>query len=466
MWTFRATAFEPNGVLTATTEVGGETVTLSGLGQIGETELAWQLDANGDTDPGVYTRVRIPAAVPQGAVTVTFSDGTTTIERVLEVEAAPTVASVEVVPVGELGGSIRLTGEGFFHPTSTEQGSRIALKIDDGAFSRLDSSLHSNRTIWWTIDAELDGSFDVEVPLPNGTMADDPDAGTSGSTPAFPAGEHSFRLLTGSLLTGDPSRTLKTESFMVSSGAPMVTEHPASQSVEAGSTVTFTAAAVGTPEPSVQWESSADGVSWTPIDGATGSTLTLEAVTAEQSGAHYRAVFANASGQAVSDPATLTVGQEEEPVLTGQIEVTFGVAAESGGLSLHLTGTEVDLGTAALNAGIDRLVAEGTLPTVRVADTRAADLGWSVTGVSSGFAGAADARLGWTPNVLSTTAGQSATAGPVVAPEVGLLTGATLVQAPAGAGRGTAEANAVLRLEAPTTTAVGNYQATLTLTLS
>lgn len=137
-------------------------------------------------------------------------------------------------------------------------------------------------------------------------------------------------------------------------------------------------------------------------------------------------------------------------------------------VSLHLAGNTVDLGTAELDTTASKLVAEGKLPAVTATDTRATDLGWSVSGTASPFTDAAKAELSgatlaWTPELVSTTTGQTATAGPSAAD---LTAGATLVSAPAGQGRGTAVSSADLLLEAPTNTNAGSYSATITLTLS
>jgi hypothetical protein len=89
--------------------------------------------------------------------------------------------------------------------------------------------------------------------------------------------------------------------------APIVTTNPTSQTVTAGQSVTFTAAATGNPTVSVQWQVSIDGVSWTIITGATHSTLTLATTTAGENGYAYRAVFTNTLGSATTSVAVLTV---------------------------------------------------------------------------------------------------------------------------------------------------------------
>lgn len=89
--------------------------------------------------------------------------------------------------------------------------------------------------------------------------------------------------------------------------APAVTTDPESQSVAIGSDATFTAAATGTPSPSVQWQvDTGDG--WTDVTDATATSLTLPDVTHAMSGHQYRAVFTNGVvPSATTAAATLTV---------------------------------------------------------------------------------------------------------------------------------------------------------------
>jgi hypothetical protein len=93
----------------------------------------------------------------------------------------------------------------------------------------------------------------------------------------------------------------------LASSSPVVTLNPATQTVAAGTNVTLLSAATGTPTPTVQWQSSPDGTTWTNITGATTGTLSLTNVAHGLSGTRYRAVFTNTAGTADSQAATLTV---------------------------------------------------------------------------------------------------------------------------------------------------------------
>jgi hypothetical protein len=82
--------------------------------------------------------------------------------------------------------------------------------------------------------------------------------------------------------------------------APVITVNPADQVSVGGSPVTFTAAAVGVPTPTVQWQVSTNGgLSFTNVPGATNPSLTFTPTPA-QFGNRYRAVFTNGCGSATT----------------------------------------------------------------------------------------------------------------------------------------------------------------------
>lgn len=139
---------------------------------------------------------------------------------------------------------------------------------------------------------------------------------------------------------------------------------------------------------------------------------------------------------------------------------TFGWSFESD--------DAVSLGTAT-QAG-DTFTASGALNTIVVSDTRAGgdgDYNWSISGQSSAFTSGAKTfsagYLGWTPSVSN--AGTGVTAGAAVTSTVsggtGLAGSATLASSTAAA---SANIGANLSLVIPSSTAAGDYSATLTVT--
>lgn len=144
----------------------------------------------------------------------------------------------------------------------------------------------------------------------------------------------------------------------------------------------------------------------------------------------------------------------------------------------------VDLGTAAINAGGDLLTASGQLDRVKVTDTRAGDPGWTASGIVTNFVKGSDQingfNLGWVPTVVSSSVNQvGIAAGPTVAagtegspssapadPATGLKLARVLAVAADNAGNGTAVLGALLNLNIPTDVPAGTYAATLTLTVA
>jgi hypothetical protein len=119
--------------------------------------------------------------------------------------------------------------------------------------------------------------------------------------------------------TGAPSNT-----------TPTITTQPANQMVTAGQTATFTAAATGSPTPTVQWQVSTDGgATFSNVSGATSTTLSF-ATASSQNGYQYRVVFTNAAGTATTTAATLTVNAAPPPSGTGTAQLITPAPGASG----------------------------------------------------------------------------------------------------------------------------------------
>ncbi len=110
------------------------------------------------------------------------------------------------------------------------------------------------------------------------------------------------------VFTNSAGSATTTAATLTVNAAPSITGNPSNQTVTAGSNVSFTASASGNPTPTVQWQISTDGgKTFTDINGATSSTLTLNNVSAGMNGDEYQAVFTNSVGSATTTAATLTV---------------------------------------------------------------------------------------------------------------------------------------------------------------
>jgi hypothetical protein len=105
---------------------------------------------------------------------------------------------------------------------------------------------------------------------------------------------------TGNIYVADSANnTIRKGSL--AAGVPAITTQPTSQTVAIGNSVTFTAAASGTPTPTYQWQK--NGMD---ILGATSSSYTIASVTANNAGA-YTVVATNVLGWVSSDVTHLVV---------------------------------------------------------------------------------------------------------------------------------------------------------------
>lgn len=139
--------------------------------------------------------------------------------------------------------------------------------------------------------------------------------------------------------------TFSSPAVVVEEVAPAITTQPGNASVNPGATATFTAAASGTPAPTVQWQSKAGSAEWADVAGATSASLTVAEATAAQSGTQYRAVFTNTKGTATTDAATLTVAKvaPEQPTGSAPNNVTIPAPAK-GATSVVVPAGEANKG--------------------------------------------------------------------------------------------------------------------------
>src|SRR5260221_501850 len=111
--------------------------------------------------------------------------------------------------------------------------------------------------------------------------------------------------------------------------APTITTQPASQTVTAGQTASFTVVATGTAPLSYQWQKG--GVN---IAGATASGYTTPATTTSDNGASFAVVVSNTAGTVTSAAATLTVNAAAvAPAITTQPVSQTVTAGATAGLS-------------------------------------------------------------------------------------------------------------------------------------
>lgn len=116
---------------------------------------------------------------------------------------------------------------------------------------------------------------------------------------------------------------------MTAPAAPTFSTLPADVSATVGTDARFTAAVTGVPTPTLQWQSSPDGTTWSDLAGETATTLVLHAVGTGDDGRLVRVVATNTSGSVTTPAARLTVTPVPVlPVVTTQpVGATVGVGA-------------------------------------------------------------------------------------------------------------------------------------------
>ncbi len=122
--------------------------------------------------------------------------------------------------------------------------------------------------------------------------------------------------------------------------APSITSQPKSQTVNVGSSVTFSVTATGTEPLSYQWYKGAS-----PISGATGSSYTISSVTTNDNGSYF-VIVTNSVASAASSEATLTVN----------VPVTLSSIAINGNSSVNVGSTATYTCTATYSNGTTKTV--------------------------------------------------------------------------------------------------------------
>ncbi len=117
--------------------------------------------------------------------------------------------------------------------------------------------------------------------------------------------------------------------------APSITSQPASQTVTAGQTATFTVSAAGTAPLSYQWRKNG-----TNITGATSNSYTTPVTTTADSGSTFSVVVSNSAGSATSNNATLTENAAAvAPSITSQPGNQTVTAGQMATFSVSAAGT-------------------------------------------------------------------------------------------------------------------------------
>ena len=283
----------------------------------GSAPLAYAWKKNGLDVPGATAPVlNIPSAQMSdaGTYTVTVSNGAgsaTSDPATLVVTNTPTPPSIVNQPVS----------------TSVIAGNPVQLSVTARGTSPLNYQWRKN-------DVAIPGATDATYAIASATATD---GGTYTVTVTNSSGS----------ITSDPA-------VLTVITPPAITTPPASITVNAGDSATFSVEATGTAPLSYQWRKNG-----ATIPGATGATFTINNAQAADA-ASYSVIVANAGGSITSPAATLTVVDPALAVSTlfpanaatslpidSPLRITFGVAPSigtAGLIQIHdvATGSVVD----------------------------------------------------------------------------------------------------------------------------
>ena len=132
--------------------------------------------------------------------------------------------------------------------------------------------------------------------------------------------------------------------LVASCAAAGVATQPVDQNVFYGTDATFTAAGSGSPSPTIQWQVSSNGTTFSDVTGATNTSLTLPKPAVSLSGNKYRAVFTNTCGgtqTATSNAVSLTVNKRPITVTAASNAKDYDRTTTAAAIPTITTGTLV-----------------------------------------------------------------------------------------------------------------------------
>jgi hypothetical protein len=172
---------------------------------------------------------------------------------------------------------------------------------------------------WQKNGANISGATSSSYTTPATTSAD------NGST---------FKVVVSNSV-GSVTSSVGALTVTIAAVAPTITTQPASQTVTAGQTDTFSVVATGTAPLSYQWQKNDANIS-----GATSSSYTTSATTSADNGSTFKVVVSNSAGNVTSNTATLTVNAAAvAPTITTQPANQTVTAGQTATFSVVAAGT-------------------------------------------------------------------------------------------------------------------------------
>jgi hypothetical protein len=199
-------------------------------------------------------------------------------------------------------GNVQIIGDNPVAPVVTTNPTNQSVVVPNTAAFTAAGDGYPAVTVQW-----YEGTVGSGIALTNGATYSGATTPTLTVTPSLSLNNDTYY----AVFTNSVGSTSTTAATLTTSALPTVTTNPTSQTVAAGTSVTLTSAATGTPTPTVQWEVATPNGSggfnaFNPISSATSATYAFTP-TEGSSGDEYEAVWTNSAGSTSSTAATAII---------------------------------------------------------------------------------------------------------------------------------------------------------------
>jgi hypothetical protein len=184
------------------------------------------------------------------------------------------------------------------------------------------------QTATFSVTASGTGTLSYQWKKNGGTI----NGATSSSYTTPPAGASDNGAQFTVVVAGNSGNITSNAATLTVNAPPSITAQPASKTVIAGQTATFTVTASGAAPLTYQWNKNSS-----PINGANSSSYTTPATTTGDNGSQFTVTVSNAAGNTTSTVATLTVTASSAILNASQSSLNFNTVNVGSSSSLPVT---------------------------------------------------------------------------------------------------------------------------------
>jgi hypothetical protein len=198
------------------------------------------------------------------------------------------------------------------------------------------SASASQLTIFWDDNSSNESGFKIERSVNGGAFS--PLATTAANTTSYvdtsvvAGASYGYRVQAFNTVTVSGFSNTASSTVPVAAKAPVIATQPSSHTITAGTSVSLSVVATGTPAPTYQWRKGS-----TSLSGQTSNTLKLSSVSVADQ-ASYVCIVSNSAGSVTSSSAVITVTPAtSRPAFT--VQPTNGSALLGASVSFKISAT-------------------------------------------------------------------------------------------------------------------------------